>query len=138
MTLDLRAALCQTPLLDGVPSDLLDRLIDQGTVRQVRAGEQLFAASDMSNTVFFILAGSLRIYSRDETSPVPLADLGAGDVVGELAAIDGGGRTGSATALQESAVLVCPPRCLHRPAKPRPAGSPSVVAAVFADHPRCR
>ena len=109
MTLDLRAALCQTPLLDGVPSDLLDRLIDQGTVRQVRAGEQLFAASDMSNTVFFILAGSLRIYSRDETSPVPLADLGAGDVVGELAAIDGGGRTGSATALQESAVLVCPP-----------------------------
>lgn len=114
MILDPRAALGKTPLLEGVSPQVLETLFAQGAVRYLAEGEQLFAADDQSNAVFFILFGSLRIYSRDQTSPVPLADLGAGDVVGELAAIDGGGRTGSATALGDCAVLVCPPEAFIR------------------------
>jgi CRP/FNR family transcriptional regulator, cyclic AMP receptor protein len=69
------------------------------------AGEEILRYHDHSNSVFFILSGEIRIHyyalSGDE---VILCDLPAGEMFGELTAIDGQVR--SATAVAKTDVLL--------------------------------
>ncbi|TVM01126.1 MAG: hypothetical protein CV087_11290, partial [Candidatus Brocadia sp. WS118] len=70
---------------------------------QYKAGEEIVRYHDKSNSVFFILEGTIRIHyyalSGDE---VILCDLPAGEMFGELTAIDGLPRSATAVAKTDS------------------------------------
>ena len=85
--------------------------------RRYREGERLFERGSSSNEVFFIVEGSVRIVSSSATGrDVSFARAGAGEVIGEMAAIDGLPRSASVSAAEELAGgrvtrhAVCGPR----------------------------
>jgi CRP/FNR family cyclic AMP-dependent transcriptional regulator len=62
---------------------------------------------DISDALHVILAGRVRVertHSGDAT-PIELAELGANEVVGEIGVLDGGPRTATVTALEETRTL---------------------------------
>jgi len=57
--------------------------------------------------MYVILSGRVRV-DRDatgQTAPAVLAELGANDVVGEIGVLDGGARTATVTALEQTRTL---------------------------------
>jgi len=71
------------------------------TVRDYANGETVISHLDEDQDVFFVLEGRLRatLYSRNGQE-VDYRDVGPGDVVGELAAIDGAPRSATVEALE--------------------------------------
>lgn len=74
--------------------------------RELTPGETLIRHDDLGSEVFFVIAGTLRviIYAPDGR-PVLFRDIGPGETVGELAAIDGKPRSASVEARTNSEVL---------------------------------
>lgn len=74
--------------------------------RTLRAGETLFREHEPGHSAFLIESGRIRIVVGQEESALTLADLGPGDLVGEMAMIDDAPRTATAIALGDAVLLV--------------------------------
>jgi CRP-like cAMP-binding protein len=94
-------------LLADLPPARLQTLATQFRGRRLAAGEALLARDDPGDDVFFIVSGRLRIimYSL-EGRAVPFRDIGPGETIGELAAIDRLPRSASVEALGAAEALV--------------------------------
>ena len=82
---------------------------DAGTPIQVDAGQVLFHEGDATTSAYYLRKGAVRlsIYTANWHELV-LANLGAGAVFGEVAALDGQPRTATATAKRASELFVLP------------------------------
>jgi len=70
-------------------------------------GAEILRYGDRSDAVFFIVAGRVRVTIHGALArEIAYRDLAAGDMFGELAAIDGGERAASILCLEETAVLM--------------------------------
>lgn len=74
--------------------------------RILRSGELLFHESDPGHSAYLIESGQVRIYVGEGAAAMTLAELGPGDLVGEMAMIDDAPRTASAVAIEETTLLV--------------------------------
>ncbi|MEZ5910557.1 MAG: Crp/Fnr family transcriptional regulator [Hyphomicrobiaceae bacterium] len=74
--------------------------------RTLAPGEILFSRDDVDDNVYFVLAGTLRIIIHAPNGRVVLfRDLGPGEAIGELAAIDGGRRSATVEARGPAQVM---------------------------------
>jgi len=73
-----------------------------------KKGEFLFHQHDVTQDLFILRKGSIRIFKTEGGIEIDLDTVGPGDVVGEVASIDGGPRTASGVALEECEVLCIP------------------------------
>ena len=72
-------------------------------------GELLLDFGDATNDVFLVVRGAVRIVVRTPLGQeLILNDLGAGEIFGEMAAIDGAPRSASATALNTTSLCRLP------------------------------
>lgn len=109
-------------LIDTAPlSDSLRELARRGVVRAYRKGSLLIEEGDRGDTIFIILAGRLRAFSRHPTNEreITYGVYGAGEYVGELG-LDGGLRAASVEATEASTCVR-----IERPS----------LEAHIADHP---
>jgi CRP/FNR family transcriptional regulator, cyclic AMP receptor protein len=99
------SALRQVPILASVSGASLERVARACRWREFEAGEQLVQYQDRSADVFFLTAGKLRVivYSL-EGKAVQFTDLKAGDMFGEIAAIDRAARSAGVEAIETSTV----------------------------------
>ncbi len=72
----------------------------------LRAGDVLFHEGEPGRAAYLIESGCIRIEVGEGEGLLALADLTAGDLVGEMAMIDDAPRTATATALQDTTLLV--------------------------------
>lgn len=73
--------------------------------RKYSENELVIDIGDGSTDVLFILSGAVRVIHRADTGKdVILGDLGPGSFFGEMAAIDGMGRSANVTSLQTSRI----------------------------------
>jgi CRP/FNR family transcriptional regulator, cyclic AMP receptor protein len=71
------------------------------------AGESIFEIGSTEQSMLAVLTGTVRITARSSTGrEIVLADLDSGEVFGEIALLDGRGRTASAVALSACELLV--------------------------------
>ena len=91
---------------DAEPT-LVQEVLDQVVWRHLAAGELLFEQGDTADACFFVVAGRLLVSARaaDGTS-VPLAELGRGEVVGELGLLDRAPRSATVRALRDTTLAV--------------------------------
>ena len=91
----------------GVPSFVArlppasrERFEQMGRERELRAGGVLVLEGDVATRAWLVLEGLVKIESShpDGRSPI-LALRGAGELIGELGALDGGGRSATVTAV---------------------------------------
>jgi CRP/FNR family transcriptional regulator, cyclic AMP receptor protein len=102
-------ALATIPFFSGLDPEALERVASGMRARRFRRGEVIFHIGDPGDALFVIVEGEVKISLPSETGEEAiLATLGAGDVFGELALLDGAPRSASATALSATEIVLLP------------------------------
>ena len=97
------------PLFAGVSQAVIDQLVAKAHYRDYTANEMVVDVGDVSNEVFFIIEGAVRVVARTAFGyEAILNELGPGDLFGEVAAIDGNHRSANVTALQRTRLCIVP------------------------------
>lgn len=92
------------PLLDAAERA---RFIAAARPRSWPAGAAIFVVDDPGSSMMLVRSGTVRIsYPTPDGHSFLLADLGPGDVFGEIAMLDGGHRSADATAVTDCTLLV--------------------------------
>lgn len=92
------------------------------------AKRQIIAYQDESTDVFFIISGVVRIVIHSHSGKeISYRDLEAGEMFGELAAIDGGQRSASVVAVKDTLLIAMPETVFRAAIK----NHPSVADAVL-------
>jgi CRP-like cAMP-binding protein len=82
-------------------------LHDRGTRRSFRRGTTLFHEGGSSDRVVVVLSGRVKVSTvTEDGKEIVLAFRGPGDLLGELAAIDGGPRSATVSSLEPVVALV--------------------------------
>jgi CRP/FNR family transcriptional regulator, cyclic AMP receptor protein len=99
------ASLTDVPLFASAEPEHLRRLAGRAQFASYDPGELILDFEDDSDDVFCIVSGRVRVVIRTTGGrEVILGDLGAGQVFGDMAAIDGSPRSASITALNRSSL----------------------------------
>lgn len=97
------------PLLEGIPDEVVARVAARCLWKSFDAHELIVDYGDDFTDVIFITSGKVRILVSSAIGRhMILTHLEAGDVFGELSAIDGGARSASVVATHKSEVCVMP------------------------------
>jgi CRP/FNR family cyclic AMP-dependent transcriptional regulator len=97
------AARSGTRSLDSLDARSLAQIVAASRVLRVPAGRKIFRKGDPGDGCYFILEGAVKVtLPMDAGQEVLLAILGRGDVVGEMALLDGLPRSATVTAAQQS------------------------------------
>jgi CRP-like cAMP-binding protein len=87
------------PALASYPQDDLDLLAYIATLRPFAAGEVLMPDGSQGDACFLLLSGEVAVTRASQASP--LATLGPGSLVGQLALLDRAPRSATVTAIRE-------------------------------------
>ncbi len=97
-----RSPLASLPLLADAPDTVLDRLEQLMTPVRVPAGEVLVREGARNRQFVLVQEGALEVRKHG----VPVAELGAGDFVGELSLLGDGTATATVTTTTDAVVWV--------------------------------
>lgn len=96
-------SLSRVPLFKRLEPHELEHLAEDVAQVNYKAGETIFNEHDLGDGLYVVETGSVRIWVLDEdVTEVTLAELKPGDFFGELAVLDRGERSSSATALTDT------------------------------------
>lgn len=101
------ADLSQVEMFKALPLDGLSALAQQGQQRSFPAGAQLMAQGEVGETMYVILQGRVRVERShpDLIEPLVLAELGPGEVVGEMGVLDDAPRSATVIAVEQTETL---------------------------------
>jgi CRP-like cAMP-binding protein len=95
-----------SPLFRGLPPATLDRIAALATQRGYRRGEIVFSAGDPGDALYGVVTGRIRISAGTaEGREIFLNVMEPGDTFGEIALLDGGTRTATATATEPTELV---------------------------------
>jgi uncharacterized membrane protein len=95
-------SLARVPLFKRLDAEELEKLANEIDQVNYQAGETIFHEHDRGDALYILEAGKVRIWVMDEdVHEVTLAELTPGDFFGELAVLDRGERSSSATAITD-------------------------------------
>jgi Cyclic nucleotide-binding domain/Domain of unknown function (DUF4388) len=85
----------RSDLFENQPPEVLRAVLAQGEVEELGAGAVVFEQGDEGNRLYIVKSGVLEVLAAptDGADPVPVAYLGAGEVLGELALLTGSRRS---------------------------------------------
>ena len=107
--LDFATLLAVNPLFSGLGADSIKVIAALCQRRQLAAGQVLFIKGDVGDALYGVRRGQIRIESGTESGERLIIDvLGAGDLFGEIALLDGRPRTADAIAAEEAELFVLP------------------------------
>ena len=100
MAISLRAALARLDLLAGAEASDVDAVAALAIERRYDDGETIFGRGEAGDGMMVVLTGRIRLslVSADGRELI-LREAEPGDVIGEIAVLDGGQRSADATAL---------------------------------------
>ena len=107
MTIDKHALLANVPLFGRLEPDELDRLVAYMRLVRHPARAVLFRKGDPGSNMMVVVRGRIKVCSHSEDGKELVLNLiNAGEVVGEIALLDGSDRTADAVTLTETELLV--------------------------------
>lgn len=99
----------RVPLFAELDPDELDRFSRVAVPRSFPKGTRVFHEGDHSDACYIIRGGSFRVTrEHPDGRAITLANLGPGDIFGELAMLDGEVRSASVEALSDGTLLALP------------------------------
>ncbi len=101
-----------------------------GDPKVLKKSEYLFREGDPSVAMYVIKTGKLGILKSKGNSEITLAELGPGDMVGEMAFFDQKPRSASARALADTTVIELPFKALNAQFKTFPEWSKAIMRTV--------
>lgn len=76
------------------------------TSKTYQPGELIFLMGDEGDCAYIIERGRIEIFVQDDDQRTPISVLGVGEIVGEMAIIDGSPRSASACAIEETELII--------------------------------
>lgn len=106
---DLVAHLERAVLFNGLDADDLKRLAGIARETSLSTGDTLFDQGDESDGLYVIVSGILRIYlTADDTREATINLLEDGEIIGEIALLDGLPRSAGVAALTDAKLIFIP------------------------------
>jgi len=105
---DIVEVLRGLPYFSDLPQALLDQVCRQSEKTTVPEETTIIEEDSLSEDMFVIVEGQLRVTKHGHDREVVLATLGPGEVVGEIALLDNAPRTASVTADSPSTLIRIP------------------------------
>jgi len=103
----VRPFLTQNTFLGRLPAVVLDALLGKGRIRKYAKGDVVYRRGDRGDSLMVVIAGRAKLTNVSVGArEVVLHFLGAGDIFGEIAALDGRERAAHAVALADLEVFV--------------------------------
>ena len=100
-------ALLASPFFQHMSAEELDEIIGFAAERRVAKGSTIFSKGDPGTSMMAVMAGRIRVSSiSSDGREVMLNVIGAGEIFGEIALLDGKPRSADATALDDSVLMV--------------------------------
>jgi len=96
------------PYFADLPQALLDQVCRQSEKITVPGGTTIIDEDSLSEDMFVIVDGQLRVTKHGQDREIVLATLGPGEVVGEIALLDNAPRTASVTTNSPSTLIRVP------------------------------
>jgi CRP-like cAMP-binding protein len=92
------AFLRASDLFENQPEEVLKAVLVQGQLQEYGPGEVVFRQGDEGDRLYIVKSGALEVLASptDAADPIPVAYLGPGEVLGELALLTGSPRSASA------------------------------------------
>lgn len=123
--------LSRIPLFKDLDADELEKLAELVTQVEYKAGEIIFHQNDPGDALYAIESGSVRVWVRDaDVQEVTLSELRPGDFFGELAVLDSGERSATATALEDTVLHRLARTDCHQFLLGHPSAAIDVVRAI--------
>jgi len=108
--MDRRELLSSVSIFSSLADEELDLLLQATTTRKLKPKEVLCRKGDPGNQLYGILSGSLKVTTTGtDGKDVMFGLMGAGEVIGEIALLDGEARSATVTAVEATELLT-----LHR------------------------
>jgi CRP-like cAMP-binding protein len=102
-----RDALKALSFLGGLPDLALDQLAGRAHFKRYKKGETIVTRGDAGESLMILLAGRAKISNiTSDAREIVLNFLGKGDVIGEIAILDGAPRTADGFAIDDTEALV--------------------------------
>lgn len=102
-----RAALLSNPLFQALKPDELDEILRLSSERRVPRGTSLFQKGDAGSFMMAVLVGRVRVSSVSvEGKEITLRFINPGEVLGEIALLDGKPRSADCSAIEQTTLLV--------------------------------
>lgn len=120
-------------LLEGLPDDRLETLAKQCAWRTWAADQSVLTREATDRDVYLIVSGKVRVTTYSALGrQVTFRDLGAGEIFGEVAAIDGRPRSADVLALESSLLASMPPGVFLQLVNEHPGAARYVVHHLAA------
>lgn len=84
----------------------ISRIVDSGMIRTIDAGKVLFRKGDIGHEMFIVLKGKVHIIDEMQDKKKILAELGTGEIFGEMAMFEQRTRSAHAVVKEPSQILV--------------------------------
>lgn len=104
------SALRQAPLFSCIETGRLKKLAFVSNRVHFDPGEVLFHKGDEASTAYIIISGQVEVLAGDALNPIKVAELGKGDIIGEMALLCGGSRTATLRATESLDLLAIEPK----------------------------
>lgn len=99
------AALYQIHPFDALDADTIRDLESELEMFTLYGGEVLFRQGDEGDSLYILIRGRVRVHVRDSNGQeVTVAELGAGELVGEMAVVTGESRSATVEAVRDTQV----------------------------------
>jgi len=125
------ASLKEASLFEFLTEEDLAALAERLTPVAIPSGEAIFRDGDPGDSLFVICKGEVEIFIRDTTGQkIVLEHAKAGEVFGELAMLDMGPRSASATVIQDLEALTMDRATLDQFLRSHPSAAMGLLASM--------
>src|SRR5512133_603777 len=99
--------IAETPMFSLLDADERATLAELVETARFKAGETIFDIGDPGGSVYVVRQGRVEVYTEtDDGQKIVLGDNEQGDMFGEISLLDGGPRSSTAVALEDTELLV--------------------------------
>jgi len=126
-----RAILRRVPLFAELSEEDLTWITGGGEAVELAAGELLASEGEPGDALFVIVSGELQVVKRSRTTDVPIAVLGPGEIVGEMAIFEAQPRMASVRAASPARVIRIPRDEILELLRTRPSATLSMLRTVM-------
>jgi len=98
----------RSDLFENQPPEVIQAVLAQGEIAEFGAGAVVFEQGDEGDRLYIVKSGVLEVVASpsDGAEPVPVAYLGAGEVLGELALLTGSRRTATVRSPERAELFI--------------------------------
>ena len=98
----------RSDLFENQPPEVIQAVLGQGVIAELGAGEVVFEQGEEGDRLYIVKSGVLEVVASpsDGAEPVPVAYMGAGEVLGELALLTGSRRTATVRAPEKAELFI--------------------------------